>query len=418
MSHFGDTLLIRKSFYSTISQLAGRSPNFILPIVFLGKFGGSGASDQLFLSWAIVFFLGATLSNAASDAFIPDLSESKINRPSVKWRNSILALSLFSLILVAFLAPEIGFYTLCIAIISMFLVAVALSSAFYVSQSYFYGDFVTPGITWVFRWVSVFPILLVDNVEIAALLFYFSVLVADILRWFVLKKSVARYLPQSSDQSLRIVGVSGAFWFMLSASLSGLNPLVDRFIAGTLVTGSLSQLEVIERIASLFLLVPTIGVMQVINVEVNRKIQSSDFLHFDFMLLKWFFAASLWSVVCISFVIYFGEFVVNLLEISEWLGHQSFIFGVIILISSAPSMFVGMICVRILLGMKKSRVVLVYSGCSLGFNAVVSIVLSSLYGVNGILLGTLLTYSFTGVMLVLHCSRYHRSNLDNILRKI
>lgn len=56
MSHFGDTLVIRKSFYSTISQLAGRSPNFILPLVFLGKFGGSEASDLLFLSLAIVFF--------------------------------------------------------------------------------------------------------------------------------------------------------------------------------------------------------------------------------------------------------------------------------------------------------------------------------------------------------------------------
>lgn len=414
MSHYGDTLVIRKSFYSTISQLAGRSPNFILPLVFLGKFGGSEASDLLFLSFAIVFFLGTTLSNAASDAFIPDFSERKINRPSVKWRNSILALSLLSLMLVAFLAPEISFYTLCIAIISMFLVAVGLSSAFYISQLYFHGDFVTPGITWGFRWVSVFPVLLVDDVKIAALLFYFSILVADILRWFVLKKSAACYLHQSPDQSFRVVGVSGAFWFMLSASLSGLNPLVDRFIAGTLATGSLSQLEVIERIASLFLLVPTIGVMQVINVEVSRRIKNSEFFHFDNMLLKWFVAASLWSILCISFFIYFGGVFVNLFRASEWLGHQSFMFGVIILVSSAPSMFVGMICVRILLGMRKSRVVLIYSGCSLFFNAVVSIMLSSLYGVNGILMGTLLTYSFTGIMLIIHCSRYHRSSLYNV----
>jgi len=371
---------------------------------------------MLFLAFSLVFFFGTTLANAASDVFVSSLTEGSGHKTGRGWRYVISSLALAAFFFALFLAQNVGSYEFAIALLSMLLVAVGLASAFQVSQLYFYGDFVTPGVTWALRWIAIVPIITLDNVILAALAFYTLILVADVFRWIILRREAKKRISDPVFDKSKKINISAVLLFMFSASLSGLNPVVDRLIANFLPVGAVSQLEFVERVASLFLLLPTIGVMQVINVEVNKKIKEGQAFKLEYMLVIWFIAALCWSFFCSIIVFYFFDYAIALLNSESWIEKKRFTSGVLILIATAPSMFVGMICVRILLGLKKGRVVLVYSFCSLVFNAAVSAPLSWALGVNGILIGTLLTYSFTGIFLIIHCSRCQKLALHTSLR--
>ena len=197
-------------------------------------------------------------------------------------------------------------------------------------------------------------------------------------------------------------------WFVCSSSLSGLNPLVDRFIASSIEEGSVSQLELIERLASLFLLIPTVGVLQVLNVEINKKI--NNFVEWDCVnfLGKILLLAMVWSALCILILWLFHEYLFSIFGGKTWGDVDAFYYGLVILTAMAPALFVGMVGVRILLAMNRGRSVLYLSAFSLVFNAATSFQLGKLFGVNGILIATILTYSVTALFLIFLCSKYFR----------
>lgn len=399
-------MILRNSFVSTLSQLTGRLANFILPLIFLAKFGGSSASDTLFLALSVVFFFGSTLSNSASDAFTPSLSDQYFCKPDVKWLILNILLSAVASILIVFFASGFSYYVLSISLVSFLLVFVGLSSSFQVSKLYYFGNFTTPGISWSLRWISLLPILFIQDVFFAALGFLIFILIADTGRLFLLIKSVVKLSGFRSIVEEKVLSSGPVIWFMCSSSLSGLNPLVDRFIASYIGEGSVSQLELIERIASLFLLIPTVGVLQVLNVEINKKIKNDSGWKYSNFLGQVFLSSIAWSLFCFFVLWLFRDHLFEIFEVGIWGGIHRFTYGLVILIAMAPALFTGMIGVRILLALNKGRLVLMLSGASLIVNAVTSIPLGVTLGVNGILLATIFTYSFTAVLLMVICSKY------------
>lgn len=398
----------RKSLISTFSQLIGRVANFVLPLLFLARFGASETTDALFLAFAIIFFFGGTLSNAASDAFIPSLSNEYRSRPSREWLQLIFVLSSISFFLFMVFSHEINHYTLLLSLVSFLLVFVGLFSSLYVSELYYSGDYYTPGITWSFRWIALIPIFLLDDVAVASSTFLSLILFADIARLFILVRVVKKGYKQNASNSERTISSELVFWFILSSSLSGLNPLIDRFIASYLGEGSVSQLELVERLASLFLLLPTVGVLQVINVEINKKINSSSGLKCDIYLFWVFISSMVWVSLCVIILWFFDQLLFELFAKEVWSSVEDFSYGLLILIAMAPSLFLGMVAVRILLALNKGQTVMRLSLASLVANTIVSIPIGILLGVNGILLGSIFTYTLTASALVFMCSKYCR----------
>lgn len=400
-----NNFIIKKSLVSTLSQLTGRLANFILPLLFLSKFGGSEASDSLFVAFAVVFFFGSTLSNAASDAFTPGLSNQHICGPDRKWLSLIVFISIFSSIFIMIIVAKFSRYTLFLSIVACFLVYVGLSSSLKVSKLYCSGDFLTPGVTWSFRWIAIVPIFLVDDEALAAVLFLTFILAADITRLFILSKRVKNFECMSSLTEKKVLSSNIVLCFMFSASLSGLNPLVDRFVASYIEGGAVSHLELIERIASMFLLIPTVGIIQVLNVEINEKIKSKDSWRYEVLLFKVLAFSTAWSLLCSLVLWALGDNIFSVFEVESWVVGQNIEFGLYILIAMAPALFIGMVCVRILLALNKGRLVLIISGASLLVNAGSSIPLGITIGVNGILLATIFTYSVTASLLIFSCSK-------------
>lgn len=407
-------MILRMSLVSTLSQLFGRLANFILPLLFLVTFGGSQVSDTLFLAFSIVFFFGSTLANSASDAFTPSLSNDSVNRPDGNWLIFVTFLSAISFFLVFISPPEISRYSIAISFISLSLVFVGLLSSLHTSKLYFFGDFITPGVTWSFRWIAIIPILLFHDVKLAAVGFLLFVLIADTVRLTLLIRSAEireRLKPLNKE---KVLSSSLVIWFMCSSSLSGLNPLIDRFIAGYLGEGAVSQLELVERLASLFLLVPTIGILQVLNVEINKKIDSHSEWDHSAFLWQVFLGSVAWSLFCLLTLWLFNENLYFIFGREIWENVSIFSYGLTILISMAPALFIGMVGVRILLALSKGRLVFYLSGASLIVNAVTSFPLGIMLGVNGILLATVLTYSLTALALVLFCSKYCRESMNRL----
>lgn len=401
-------MILKRSLVSTLSQLIGRLANFALPLLFIGKFGGSETSDLLFVTLAVVFFFGTTLSNAASDAFTPGLSNKHICIADNKWHNLVISLSIISCILVIVIVFSFNWYTFCLALISLFLVYVGLSSSLQVSKLYFSGDFLTPGISWSFRWIAVIPIIFLSDQALAALGFLFSVLIADTARLLFLLRCANNVNQLNFEKEKKVLSSDLVLWYMFSSSLAGLNPLVDRFVASYLGEGAVSQLELIERIASLFLLVPTVGLMQVLNVEINKKVKNYKNWKSDGLLFMVLVFSVIWSLLCLLMLWLLGDLLQSLFDVDSLGGGESISYGLIVLAAMAPALFVGMIGVRILLALNKGRLVFYLSGLSLVINAAGSIPLGFLIGVNGILLATIFTYSVTALLLVFACSKSTR----------
>lgn len=397
-------VLVRQGLVSTGAQVLGRSANFALPFLVVYQFGVSITTDTLFLVFAVSLYIGGTLSNAASDAIVVELTACEKGKSIRRFTRLSIVISFVGLtVLWLFLSQNYQIFGFVLIAAGFFIALFGLLSSYYVAACHKRKNFVVPGVSWSYRWLALLPLLFVSDAALGVALFIAAIALADGVRFWHLKRVVGS--PPTGVRELELKGVGS---YVLAAASTGLNPIVDRMIAGTLPSGAVTAVELAERATGLILLVPTIGLLQVINVEINEKIGLDKEWDYRRLLFHTFWLSSLWAL---TFVI-----IVKLPIFAEIIGSFDIPYTladvktyIIILLASLPATFLGMVLVRILVAYRRGKLVLFVAVGSVVLNAVLSYWMSLYLGVQGILLATLFVYSFTAISLLLLCASFRRA---------
>lgn len=392
--------LVHQGVISTAAQMMGRTANFALPFLLVYQFGVSARTDTLFLVIAVSFYIGGSLANAASDAIVVELSSGKTGK-------SIRRFSLYSacisagmfLIVWGFIDDQHPTFTLVLTVAGGFIAVFGLLSSYYVAACYTKNNFFLPGASWCYRWVAIVPLFATSDPDWGLATFISLIAIADGFRFWHLRRWAGRRAAATVTE-LELKSIAS---YVLAAASSGLNPIVDRLVAGTLASGAVTAVELAERAVGLVLLVPTAGLLQVMNVEINKKIGVNKRWDYGRLLFHVFWMSGLWALGFIVLVHLpaFGDIArafdmpYKLADIRAY---------ITVLLSSLPAMLVGMVLVRILIAYRQAKLVLIIAVSSVILNAVLSFWLSVYLGVYGILLATLAVYSFTSIALLALCA--------------
>ncbi|MEJ2613263.1 MAG: lipid II flippase MurJ [Candidatus Thiodiazotropha sp.] len=182
----------------------------------------------------------------------------------------------------------------------------------------------------------------------------------------------------------------------------GMNPIVDRLIAGLGQPGDLSILELGERIFGIVGSLSTIGIMSVLLVEFSDRVKLGDLSRYFQKILVVFLGWScLWLLFIYSFWYLLEGRIFAFLKLTD-LQYQLVTLIFFNYLGGLPAFIVGLVCVRGFLSIGKAEVIAVLAVVSLGVNALLSYVLNSLLGVSGIALATsIVTTVITITMIIL-----------------
>ncbi|MDC0661788.1 polysaccharide biosynthesis C-terminal domain-containing protein [Marinobacter sp. SS21] len=401
-------MIVRQGIVSTIAQLIGRSANIVVPLIVVYRYGVSNLTDDLFLTMAVAFFFGGTLANSATDVFVPELLKRKSSYTERDWKIFSGIISVLSIVVVLTTSYESELSSMLLIVSAFVIVYCGICSSLYVAHFYSCGNFLLPGVSWSFRWISVIPIIAIDEAVLGILLFLLFTAIADLTRYFLLRACVNRQKMVSYTTSHGYEALMAVIIMMVSSSISGLNPLVDRLIASLLSPGELSKFEVIDRVGSVFLMLPTVGLLQVISLNVTVRIFKNENWRYDIFLLKILLFSTLWSFLCLFFVFSLSAYQEHFRPYFSIAIGSDQLWLFVIFIFSAPSMFLGMVLVRMLLAVKKGQLVLIGACISVVSNISMSLILSKIMGIHGILIATLVTYSLTFIFLLYYFSKVYR----------
>lgn len=391
--------LIRLGSLSTFAQLIGRMVNFFFPILLLARFGGSAETDSFFLVLAGAFYVAGTLANSAADALIPYILAYK---PIIRVRSWLLASVLIGTLAITiclFFLPETPFRLMLALVVGGLLIAI---SGFYSSRlvalCYAHNDFVTPGISWLYRGLVFFPLFLVAGVVESLAYCMLALGLGDLLRLGHLSRTVKKL----DLLEVKVDSTPPTFRYFLAVMVGGvvmgLNPIVDRFVASTLAVGQVSVLEMSERLSGLFTMVLTVGLLQVLHVEISRvvndRIAASKLSR---LLGSVFFSVTFLVLLVIAILELVMPMLSQYVELNDFVDVQLYVY---ILLLSAPATITGMVCARILIAFNQSLDIMVIGIVATLMNVVLSIWLAAYIELTGILLATLLVYSITMLLLM------------------
>jgi peptidoglycan biosynthesis protein MviN/MurJ (putative lipid II flippase) len=387
---------------STVAQATGRFANTLIPFVILNTYEPSELTDNFFFVFSLAFIFWGTIPNSITDASIPTLiQDKKILKEKQRNIFAILVASISVILLSAcgiIIDRNILSFPLLVGVfLSAYSSNIASFNVAYLNVNNIYAS---PGVLWGLRLI---PLLLfwVVSPEIKYLPWLMvGVGAADLSRAIVIN-----IIANSDYSRMTRIGLNEALkgfsYVAISSIVVGINPVVDRFIAGLGSPGDLSLLELGERLYGVIGSLSTIGIMSVVLVELSGKVSNIKNSHYFERVLLVF---SGWSVIwlCLSYIVW------SLLEVKvfSYLEMTSSQYQKVILIffyylSGLPAFIVGIVCVRGFLAIGKAQVVAALSVVSVLLNVVLSFALNSIFGVCGIALATSIVMAVMTIILIL-----------------
>ncbi len=398
--------LARKVGVATLGHLVGRMINVITPFVVLAMYGANQETDQFFFMMAVAFFFHGTLATALTDASVPLIvsGESCIGRKGWISGGALAAL----------LMSVIAIYTLSQAdvlsgVMLLGLVAIAWSGvtgAFAAGTLHAREKFGYPGLLWSFRIlpVVIFWLLFPKSEYLAFLVL--GIGVADIGRAAILARlSYAVPIESQPAKDTKFQFPKFIQYYsplVLAVLIMGLNPIIDRLIAGLGEPGSISILEAGERLYGIIASIGTIGLTSVMLTKFSKAFAEGT------LESRWSRVVSavsvwvlVWMIIGMSLgYILLGWLITNytplderqLVEVKQI--YWFYLFGL-------PAFIIGLTYARRLQASHMSWVFIPFAVFSVLANGILSLVFMRLLGIVGIAIATTVIYNLNCLLLMI-----------------
>lgn len=260
---------------ATAANVIGRAVNLVIPLVIIGLHGATAATDRFFIVMAVGHFFYAILANAVAEISVPLIIAGRVSLT----RTTVLLLggSFTFMTLVTATAWSL----LVMPLDSRHLFAVALMAGAGLANGLAAGAwnaeerYTLPGATWSVRLIPLLIYMITNHS-------------AGDLGWLALGIGIADWLRCGillGGRALRRLVIHRTVWkkvaadfstILLAALISGLNPLVDRIVAGLGGAGDVSILEAGERIFGAVAGLATIGLMSVLLTRLSVKVVAGE----------------------------------------------------------------------------------------------------------------------------------------------
>ncbi|MEN8128862.1 MAG: lipid II flippase MurJ [Pseudomonadota bacterium] len=396
-------ILFTKGLEATAAQAIGRITNVAIPIVVLHSHSPNEATDRFFFTFSIAFFLFGTLGNALTDATVPKVAR---QRPILHKRERALVSSLSAIISVILILSWGYLNNSTISSGLIFGAALSVGAGFYAtfSSGILHAErrYIWPGILWGLRAVPLI-IYATAHLEITFLPWLMvGIGVSDLLRSILLGKFEKNDLPTTHS----LTSQKDYLLIIMAASINGLIPIIDRIIAGLDTPGGISLLESGERIYGVIASLSTIGMLNIVLVELSRYDEVKEFNKVWHKLLP---LSTLWAVSWMIVALVFWQLLKEQLVFNLWRfsASQADITYLVFIYYTAglPAFVVGLVCVRayIVFGLQKELLVL--SAVSLISNIILSILLFIIQGIPGIALATSVVYAILTTIMIFRLSK-------------
>lgn len=409
-THFSLSLHpLQKIFEATFGQLVGRSINFLIPFVILHLYPIGKRTDNFFLAFSIAFFFFGTIANLLTDASIPRAVRDQplLNgkrRLQLSATLAVVAIVIVSLI--SLISDDYPPFSLLVGVGLM--VIGAVFSAFSTGVLNAQNSYMWPGVFWGLRALPLIYWWFARPTDQYLGWLMLTLGVMDILRAYCLER-LAQYgtLYPTSDHWNSL---QGYFSMVIAGMIGGINPIIDRLIAGQADAGGVSLLEAGERFYGILATLATIGVMSVILVKLSHK---NNKIHFERLyqriLVIGIFWAGSWALLgLIGWNLIGGWLLEHLVRADDY---KAALIDTIYLyyLAGLPAFVLGLICVRVYLARGQQASLIILGLVSAGTNAGLSLGLFHLIGIAGISLATTVVYTLTTVIMIIHLSRLNRS---------
>lgn len=258
---------------ATAANLIGRVANVLVALSVITFCGADASTDRFFFILAITFFFFGTVANAITTATTPLLISGKLtlNNSSI----CIAGGSVTAILWVAgaiwslLITPLPAGYIFALGLMS----GAGIANGFSTGTHYAEERFLLPGITWSLRLIPL--ALFVAFSPLADKLAWLAIGIglADWTRFGLLVRGSAPSTIDSRQPDLSaMVRAFPSYGKVIAASvIMGLNPIIDRMIAGLSGPGAVSILEAGERIYMMLASVSTIGVMVVLLTRLSQE---------------------------------------------------------------------------------------------------------------------------------------------------
>lgn len=261
----------RRVFLASAGELIGRSANLALPFLVLSSYTADKQTDAFFFVLAIGFFAFGTIANASVNALVTDfVSDENPRNPLFYWQVCFVISAI-----IAGIAFAVSNHTwpssLSITVAgSIFVMALSgLAAAPAIASLNAGHHYVAPGLTWGFRILPLAIFWLHSPSKTPGLLeLLIGISVADTLRSLILIWMAKERLSVTSQYSIKFPRAT--IYLVSSGMISGLNPLITRWIANTGIQGNLSIFETADRLYSTTASLATIGMGSVVMVYLAR----------------------------------------------------------------------------------------------------------------------------------------------------
>ena len=400
---------IEKVVFLTVSILLGRFVNAILPFLIVNLYGSSKLTDFIFIAFSISFYFYGTLFNAFIESSVPKLIVER--ELTDQKHNYIFSIASFSVTFIAlyFYHNYVGVYFYLVigfsfsGIAACGILAVRRATLLAANEKY-----TLLNILWAFRALTIIVLFIYnDKPGTGLLLFAIALLISDALRLFTINTCGQKY-ENSTDIIISGERFDSRIWLYILASLIlGLNPVIDRLIASYGVSGSITLLELGERIYALLLTAMCAGFFGVISVDMSKKIHKENISRYWQLLLISGFSI---GVIALGIAVLIGAAIKGYVGM-RFLPKLNFddlsLINDCLLIYSAsiPAFILIGICTRLLLIKKGYLTLLNIALISIVVNFTSSFFLFRMIGLTGIALGTTLCYSLMILIMLVKCKR-------------
>lgn len=262
---------------TTLANVLGRSANILIPLSVIALYGANAHTDKFFFVLALSFYFYGTLSYAATESMVPLIIVSKRALCPHGIIRIGMAVSIM-VFLIAFACGLLGWgvniwYAAGLALMA----GAGIANGFASGMLYAGEKFSVPGLTWALRSV---PLTLFALSHQPAKNLYYLALGIGIVDW--LRLGLLIRLKGAFSKSIRLSEplkflkdhFPQYFPLALAMLIMGLNPIVDRLIAGLSGMGGISILDTGERLFGILSTLCTLGMMTVLLTDLSRAVNN------------------------------------------------------------------------------------------------------------------------------------------------
>jgi peptidoglycan biosynthesis protein MviN/MurJ (putative lipid II flippase) len=302
---------------SSAGEVAGRAINLLLPFILFVLHSVNAITDYFFIALAIAFFFQGTLANSLVNTLVLEFVKDEERRSLRNFMFWTLAFSILAALIAAIPATELFSpeETLLIAV-SIFLISGAgLASAPATAILYSAHRYTLPGLTWGLR---IIPIMLYFHWQPSTPqlhLLLIGLALADTTRFIILCTLTQRQFTLQKASPLHLP--SSALQMIMGAAITGMTPLLARWIASFGEAGNVTIFETADRIYSAIASLATIGVGNVMLVYLSRLTNTQEEEQGWRLMLRASFA---WSLLwlALSFILWLAFPL-----LTSWFQHQA-----------------------------------------------------------------------------------------------